>query len=128
LDHPQRLLVVAEPPAEARLQHLVQRLLARVPEGRMPQVMAVSDRLGQVLVQPQRPRDRSRDPAGLERVREPGAVVVTLRCDENLGLVLQPAKALGMHHPVAIALKRRSQTARFLWLRTTRRVRLSGER
>ena len=94
VDDAQRVLVVAEAAAEALVQRAVERLLAGVAEGRMAEVVAEPDRLGQVLVQPQRARDRARDPAGLERVGEPGAVVVALGVDEDLRLVLQPAEAL----------------------------------
>ena len=77
----------------------------------------------EVLVQPQRPRDGPRDPAGLERVREPGAVVVALRRDEHLGLVLEPPERLRVHDPVAVALERRSDRAVGLGLAPDRRVR-----
>ena len=60
-DRAQRLLVVAEAPAEALLQRLVERLLAGVAERRMAEVVAEPDRLGQVLVQPQRPGDDAGD-------------------------------------------------------------------
>ena len=58
LHHPQRVLVVPE--AHPVLpQRLVEHLLADVAEGRMPEVVTQPDRLGQVLVQPQRPARRS---------------------------------------------------------------------
>ena len=93
VDDAQRVLVVAEAAADALVQRAVERLLAGVPERRMAEVVAQPDRLGQVLVQPQRPRDRARDPAGLDRVREPRAVVVALGIDEHLRLVLEPSEA-----------------------------------
>ena len=79
VDDPQRVHVVPEAVRPALAQRLVERLLADVPERRVAEVVAEPDRLGQVLVQPQRPRDRAGDEAGLERVREPGPVVVALR-------------------------------------------------
>ena len=108
LDHAQRVLVVAEaaPPALAHAR--VEHLLADVPERRMPEVVTEPDRLGQVLVQPERARDVARDPAGLERVGEARAVVVALGRDEHLRLVLEPAERLGVHDPVAVALERRA--------------------
>ena len=111
VDDAQRVLVVAKAPAEALVQRAVERLLAGVAEGRVAEVVAEADRLGQVLVQPQRARDRARDPAGLERVGEAGAVVVALGGDEDLGLVLQAPEALGVDDPVAVALERRAQAA-----------------
>ena len=92
-------------------QRLVEHLLADVPERRMPEVVAQPDRLGQVLVQPQRPRHRPRDAAGLERVREPRPVVVALRRHEHLRLVLEPPERLRVHDPVAVALERRPHRA-----------------
>ena len=48
----ERLLVMAEAEAEALVQLLVERRLARVTEGRMAHVVSETDRLGQILVQP----------------------------------------------------------------------------
>ena len=125
LDHPQRMLVVAEPAPEAGLERAVQRLLPRVPERRVPEVVAEADRLGQVLVQPQGPRDGAGDAAGLDRVREAGAVVIALGGDEDLRLVLQAPKALRVRDPVAIALERGAKPAGRLVLCPLGRV---GER
>ena len=96
----------ARPPALAHAR--VEHLLADVPERRVAEVVAEPDRLGQVLVQPERPGHVAGDPAGLERVREPGAVVVALRRDEHLGLVLEPPERLRVDDPVAVALERRA--------------------
>ena len=111
VDDPQRVLVVPEAEAEARAQGAVERRLARVPEGRVTEVVAESDRLGQVLVQTQRARDRARDAGRLDRVRQPRAVVVALGRDEDLGLVLEPPERLAVHDAVAVALERRAQRA-----------------
>ena len=54
LDHPQRVLVVAKAHAVALLQAVVEHVLADVPEGRVPEVVAEADRLRQVLVESQR--------------------------------------------------------------------------
>ena len=43
--------------AEALAKGGVERFLARVPERGMPEVVAETDRLGQILVQAQRPGD-----------------------------------------------------------------------
>ncbi len=51
LDHPQRVLVVAKAHPEPLIQAGVEHLLADVPEGRVPKVVAEADRLDQVLVQ-----------------------------------------------------------------------------
>ena len=77
--------------AEALGQALVERLLADVAERRVPEVVAEPDRLGQVLVQPQRTSDGARHLGDLERVRQPSAVVVADRQHEHLRLVLAAA-------------------------------------
>ena len=122
VDDPQRVLVVAEAAVEALAQRLVERLLAGVAERRVPEVVAEPDRLDQVLVQPQRPGDPARDPGRLERVRQPGAVVVAGGVDEDLRLVHQPPERLRVDDPVAVALERRPQQARLLLARAPARL------
>ena len=63
VDDAQRVLVVAEAEPEALAQQRVERLLARVAERRVAEVVAEPDRLDEVLVQAQRPRDGARDAA-----------------------------------------------------------------
>jgi hypothetical protein len=119
---------VLKPAPEALLQQPVERLLAGVPERRVAEVVAEADRLGEILVQPQRTGDRARDPARLERVRQTRAVVVSFRRDEDLRLVLEPPEALGVDDPVAVALERRAQAARRLLDGTLRGIRARRER
>src|SRR4029079_8274937 len=89
LDDAKRVLVVPESVPAAFADDLVERLLARVPERRMAEVVAEADRLDEVLVQPERARDGAGDPGRLERVRQAGAEVVALGVDEDLRLVAQ---------------------------------------
>ncbi len=114
LDDAQRVLVVAEAAAAALAQELVERLLPGVPERRMAEVVAEADRLDEILVQPQRPRDGARDAGRLERVREARAEVVALGVDEYLRLQPQPAERLRVDDAVAVALERRPQAALLL--------------
>ena len=102
---------MAKAAAEALAQAGVEDRLADVPERRVAEVVAEPDRLGEVLVERQRPRDRPRDLRDLERVRQPRAVVVALGRDEDLRLVLQAPERLAVHDPVAVALQRRAQRA-----------------
>ena len=51
VNHAQRVLVVQEAPVEPLLQHLVERLLPRVPEGRVAEIVAEPDCLDEILVQ-----------------------------------------------------------------------------
>ena len=109
-DHAHALLDVGEPARQDRAQ----AFFAGVAERRVPQVMAERDRLGQVLVEPQRARHRPGDLRDLERVRQPGAVVVALRREEDLRLVLEAPERLGVEDPVAVALEIRAQRAGLL--------------
>ena len=111
VDDAKRVLVVAEAAIEALAQELVERLLARVAERRVTEVVTEPDRLDEVLVQAQRPCDAAGNAGRLERVREPRAVVVAGRVDEDLRLVHQPAERLRVDDPVAVALERRPQPA-----------------
>ena len=128
LDDAQRVLVVPEAVAAALAEQLVERLLARVPERRVAEIVAEPDRLDEVLVQPQRARDAARDARRLERVREPRAEVVALGIDEDLRLVAQPAERLRVDDAVAVALERRAQPALLLGGARGRGSRTSGRR
>ena len=121
-DDTQRVLVVPETAAAPLAQQLVERLLAGVPEGRMPEIVAETDRLDEILVEAQRAGDPAGDPGRLERVGEPRAEVVALGVDEHLRLVAQPAEGLGVDDPVAIALKRRPQPAVVLGMHAAARL------
>src|SRR5665213_1446332 len=110
----QRLVVMRK---AAVLAHgLVERLLAGMAEGRVAEVMRQRQRLGEMLIQAQRPRQAARDLRHFEAVRQPGAVVVALVIDEDLGLVLQTPEGRRMDDAVAVALERRATRA--FWLLT----------
>ena len=61
--------------------------------------------------------DRAGDLGHLERVGQAGAVVVAGGGDKDLGLVHQPAEALGVEDAIAVALKRGPQVALWFWPR-----------
>ena len=71
-------------------ERLVERALAGVAERRMAEVVCQRQRLGQVLVEPERARQRAGDLRDLQRVGQPGTVMVALVIDEDLRLVRQP--------------------------------------
>ena len=104
VDDAQALAVVVEP--AVRLHQPREHALARVAERRMAEVVREHDRLGELLVQAQRARDRARDLAGLDRVGEAVPEVVALVIDEHLGLVLEAPERARVHDPIAIALER----------------------
>ena len=74
-------------------------------EGRVAEVVRQGQRLGQILVEPKRAGQRAGDLADLDRVGQPGAEMIALVIDEDLGLVLEPAEGGGMDDPVAVALE-----------------------
>ena len=126
LDHAQGVLVVVEAPTKALLQRVGQRLLTRVAERRMAEVVAEGDRLCQVLVEPERPRHGARNARHLERVREARAKVVALGRDKDLCLVLEAPEGLRVDDAVAVTLVRRPQAAVVFGVRPPARVGRAG--
>ena len=74
-------------------------------EGRVAEVVGERQGLGEILVQPERPRQCARDLGNLDRVGQPGPVVVALIHKENLCFLLEPTKCCGMDNAVAVALE-----------------------
>jgi hypothetical protein len=103
IDDAQALKVVLEP--AMRLHAFVQRILAGVAEWGMPEIVRERDGLREVVVEAQGPRDRPRDLRHLDAVRQPCAEQVPLVIDEDLGLVLKPAKGGRMDNAVTVPLK-----------------------
>src|SRR5437764_890949 len=98
------------------------RSLAQMAEGRVAEVVAEADRLGEVLVETQRPGHRARDLRDLEGVGQARPVVVALGRHEHLRLVLEPPERLAVHDPVPIALEGSAQRAVLLGAGPSRRV------
>src|SRR5581483_8795071 len=69
VDDPEALEVVLE--ASVLVHELVERVLARVAEGRVAEVVRERDRLREVLVETESARDRARDLRDIDRVGEP---------------------------------------------------------
>ena len=107
--HTQGVGVVIEP-AVFR-QGFAQRILPGMAERRVADVVSEAQRLGQVLVQPQRARNRASDLGDFETVGQTHAVVIAVGCDEHLGLVAQAAERDRMDDPVAVALEGAARTA-----------------
>ena len=104
IHHPQALAVVGK----ATGAQTVQRALPRVAKGGMAQVVAQGDGLGQILVQPQGAGDGAGDLRDLQRVGQPGAVMVPLGRKKDLGLLLQAAERLAVDNAVAVPLVARA--------------------
>ncbi len=99
--HAQALHVVLE----AARGQLVQCALPDVAKGCVAKVMRQGDGFGQVFVQKQAPGDGARHLGHFQGVRQPGAVMVSLRRQKNLCLELQATKPLGMDDTVPVTLK-----------------------
>ncbi len=91
----------SKPPAAG--EAAIERALAGMAERRMAEIVGERQRLGQVLVEPERAGERAGDLRDFQRVGQPGAEMVALVEDEDLGLVGQPAEGGRMDDAVAIA-------------------------
>ena len=100
---PQSLGIVLEPAAIGH--QVVEHFLARMPEGRMAQVVGQADRLGEALVESEHFGDGPPDLGDLDAVREARAVVVVDAGREDLRLALQTPERRGVDDPVAVPLE-----------------------
>ena len=105
-----RLGIVVEPAGIA--QRGAQRILAGMAERRMAEVMGEAQRLGQVLVEPERAGDRAADLRDLQAVGQPDPVMIAVGRDEDLRLVAQAAEGDRVDDPVAVALEDVARAAR----------------
>ena len=92
VDHAQRLQVVLEAAVVAHA--FVERVLAGVSEGRVPEVVGEADGLGQRLVDAQRARHGAADLRDFQRMRDARAVEIALVVHEDLGLVDEATKRI----------------------------------
>src|SRR5262249_6730519 len=128
VDDAKGVLVVAKPSPESTVERLVERLLTSMAERRVADVVPEPDRLAEILVQPERTRDRAGDRGRLQRVGETRSVVVR-GIDEDLGLVLETPERLGVNDAIPVSLERRAQAARLVGvLPAARLVRANRER
>jgi hypothetical protein len=80
----------------------IERALAGMTEWRMTEIVPKRDRLGEILVEPERAGERARDLSDLQSMRQAGAIVVALVEYENLGLVGEPTERRRMDDPITI--------------------------
>ena len=90
---------------ESLRQQGVQRPLPDVAVGRVAQIMPQGDGLRQILVQPQGPGQGPGHLGNLQRVGQPGPVVIPLRGEKYLGLELQPPKGFAVDDAVPVPLE-----------------------
>ena len=111
LDDPERLHVVLVARDQQRVprrdlrEALGERRLAGVTEGRVAEVVAERDRLGEVFVEPERAGDRAGDLRDLKRVRKACAVVVAFGRKKHLRLMRQATERLAVNDAVAVPLE-----------------------
>src|SRR6516164_6939339 len=86
--HAQRLRIVIE--ASAGGEAAIERALAGMAERGMAEVVGKRQRFRQILVEPERARERARDLRDLQRMGQTGAKMVAFVKDEDLGLVREP--------------------------------------
>ena len=72
----------------------IERPLAGMAEGRVAEIVGERQRLGQVLVEPERARQRAGDLRHLERMGQAGAVVIALIDKKTWVLSLSRRKAV----------------------------------
>ena len=97
-------------------------------ERRMAEIMRQGHGLGQVLINPQDPRNRPGDLRDLDRVGQARTVIIALVINEDLGLILQLAERAGMNDPVAVALKDAPGQAFGFGIKATARPRRIGRK
>ena len=123
-DDAQRVAVVVEP---AMVRHAgVERVLAGMAEGGVAEIVAEGDRLGEVVVEPERPGERAGDLRDFDRVGQAGAEMIALVVDEHLRLVGEAAEGGRMDDAVPVALELRPGRRRRLGNETPRRARRIG--
>ena len=82
-----------------------QSVLARMPEGRMAEIVGERAGFGQILIHLQRPRQGPGDLGDFQRVGQARAIRIAFMGDKDLGLFLEPPEGAGMDDAVAVALE-----------------------
>ena len=126
---PKRMAIVVEPASISQRRR--QCILSGMPEWRVAKVVGQAQRLGQILVEPQRARHRSPNLRDFDRMGQPNTEMVAVGGDEHLGFVAQAAEGDRVDDPVPIALEGVARTARAVDALgegpAARSVRLRGE-
>ncbi len=78
-------------------------LLAEMPEWRMSEIMPHSDRPREIRIEIESAADRRRDRGNVHNVFDPGADMVVLRREKNLGFVFHPPERIRMYDRGRIA-------------------------
>ena len=100
---PKRLGIVVEP--APRCHHGSKHVFARMAERRMTEVMGKRYGFGEIVVEPEGPRQRTGNLGHLDRVGQPRSKMVAFGRHKDLCLVGEPAERRRMHDAIAVALE-----------------------
>ena len=106
----QRLRIVVEA-AEGRHAGF-EDVFARMSERRVAEIVGERQSLGQIVVEPERAGERAGDLGHLDRMRQPGPVMIALVRHEDLRLVGEAPECGRMDDTVAVALEFRPRRRR----------------
>ncbi len=90
-------------------------VLALMPKRSVSKIMRQRQTLRQILIQPQRTRQRACNLGDLNSVRQACAEVIALMVHKDLRLVLEATESCTMNNTITIALKRRACRAFRFW-------------
>jgi len=106
---------------------IIECILPGMTEGRVTEIVGEADRFGQRFVQTERRSDGTADLCDFHRVRDTGAIEITLMVDEYLRLVDESSKRVRMDDAIAIPLEFAAHLGGRLGVTTAARV-LGGRR
>ena len=93
------------------LHQFIHGVFARMPKGRVAQIMGQRNSLGQFLVQSQCIGQCARNLGHLNRMGQTRAKIIPFVFDEHLGFMFQTSKGRGVDDPIAIPMKGRAMGA-----------------
>ena len=102
-DNTQGLRVMIE--AACRCQAFIQYVLPGMAKRRVAEIMGERQSFGQILIQPQGPRQCPRDLRHLDGMGQAGAEMVAFMGHKNLRFMGEAAESGGMDNAVPVALK-----------------------
>ena len=124
VDNPQALQIVFEPTVLAHA--LVQRILPGVPERGMAEIVGQRHSFSEILVQPQRPADTTRDLRHFDAVRQARSEEIAFVIDEDLRFVFQPPERGQMYDAISVTLEVPAHRRPRLLVATTARTVFTG--
>jgi K+/H+ antiporter YhaU regulatory subunit KhtT len=90
----------------------IQRILPGMAERRMAEVVRKAQSLSQVFVEAESARNCATNLGDFDAVRQPDAIVIAVRRDEDLRLMSEAAERYRMDDPVPVSLERIARPTR----------------